>query len=448
MPIPTVISAPSQAETASRRLLFISYSHRNAQKYAEEFHRFLLLEIKGQPNCPYRETDIFFDRNGLKAGDYWDESIQAALEQAGALIFLVSDDSLSSEYCRERELRIAVQRGLLVIPVVLCACPWDTYPLPGDALKRSIGALSGVPKDDNSHLIPISRWKDRKDGWDRCVDQIVRALSGGMQRETQTPVPVQKRASPLPPLLPYFCNQEAVEKSFNEKVEQWAQSALILFMKGTLDDRLPRFWERLKEKNLTGFAQLTGRTPILEERPFRWPTCDGTRTRKNLIAAVLTGLSDALTGNPFAIRAPSDLSAKLREFNGVVPLIASLPNEPLKELSATLRALIDLLEACPEDTPLHRLVIAFFIESEDLLKKSPLAKALKLRKSPRLHLVELEPLRELEDHDVRDWYRMQRVDQYLKLNEPTLLDEIFTKKERNRIRFRRFEEELDRLQSA
>jgi hypothetical protein len=347
----------------------------------------------------------------------------------------VSDNSLDSKYCIERELRTAVQRGIPVIPVVLCKCPWEEQPLPGDVQERRLGALGALPKDENFTLLPVKNWPDRNAAWNSVVDQIAQALLA-MAGSHEPPAQMAARPSApaVPPLLPYFCDQGDVERGFNHGIKLWRQSALLVLIKGTLEDRPPKFWERLCAKNLADYVSATREAQVLEQRPLAWPSAwDGARVLRGLEADVLHVLSDSLTGNKFRIDTSASLAAKLEELDGVLPLIAGLPDEPIKALSASLCALLNLIEACPEHAPLDRLVIAFIVESDQLIQYATLAKKLKLSGFARTQVLELDRLEELTPEDVRFWHREHQVNRYCRHDEEGIVAHIFQSVERIRL---------------
>lgn len=441
MPLPRALAATAAAAAApasvpappagAGRLLFVSYSHRDMRGYADAFHRYLRLMLRNTPGLGFGEDDVFFDRQGLKAGDDWDQSIQSALERAAVLVLLVSDNSLASRYCVDTELGAAVRRGIPVLPVVLCECPWEGQPLPGDAAGRRLAALQALPKDEAFQLRPVRNWRDRNAAWDAVVDQLAAALRGGAAAAGPAPEPVRPApgaACALPPLLPYFCDQQPAERAFNQGVMRWRGSALLVLVKGVFEDRPPQFWARLRHKNLGGLAALR-QSQVLDQRPLCWPSAlDGTRVSRSIGDDVRLALAEALTRNPYGLDGespPLALAAALQGLGGVLPLMASLPAEPRKALSAGLLALLALLESAPESAPLERLVIAFLVEDEALIAERNLVRRLGLEGHQRTQVVELERLRELVPDDVVRWHRDQELHRWCSLDEHALSLRVF-----------------------
>lgn len=440
MPLPQVTHQPPSSRSAARKLLFVSYSHADMAEYGADFIKYLTLKVRGQPDLGYEEADIFFDKNRLKAGEFWDEKLQTALEQAGALIFLVSPNSLFSKYCMEREVGTAIQRGIPVIPVVLCECPWEGQPLSGDRLRRKLGDVGALPKSANFSLVPVKNWPDMASAWDATVDQIAEAL----QSAPAVPPTGRAHAAGLSPLLPYFCDQQRVEMGFNRGMMGWSAASLLVLIKGVIDDRPPRFWDRLREKNLADFASARRQLPLLEQRALNWPSAwDGARVRKDMEADILCALSDSITGNAFGIDSPATLSNRLDELTGVLPLLATLPDEPVKALCAGLQALLKVFAACPDHAQLDRLVIAFVIENDELLADANLAKHLKLAGNGRVQVVDLDRLLELDEEEVRIWHRTQDLEKLCAIDEHSLVAEVF--KDTKTLRFGQFEARLKPL---
>lgn len=445
MPLPQ----PSHAHTMASGLstggvLFVSYAHEDLLEFAAPFIDYLILKLRGLPELGYGEADIFFDRNRLKAGQFWDEAIQTALERADALIFLLSPHALLSQYCMERELATAAQRGIRIIPVLLQACPWASLPLPGDPRKRRLGDIGALPKAEDFSLRPVSDWATPEAAWDATVDQLVEALQGAAAPGV-TSVPARPSCPPCPPpLLPYFCDQQPIEAAFNRGMLEWSAAALLVLVKGLIDDRPLRFWDRLRQKNLADFTTARRQLPLLEQRALNWPSAwDGARVRKTMTVDVLCALSDALTGNTFAIASPEALATRLDALHGVLPLMTTLPDEPPRALAAGLQALCGIFAACPGHAPLDRLVIAFVIEDGALIAADNLLKRFKLAGHARVRVVELEPLQALTRDEVRIWHRSQQVEKFCDLDEPSLLTAVFDDAES--LRFGLFESRLKPL---
>jgi len=136
--------------------LFISYSHKD-DAWREKLEAHLaLLKRSGV-------FDVWHDRR-ISAGREWEGEISAALEQADAILLLISADFLASDYCHDREMTRALQRhdegSARVVPVILRACDWQA---------AAFGKLQALPRDGQ----PVD---GHPDGVDRAMTQVAVAL--------------------------------------------------------------------------------------------------------------------------------------------------------------------------------------------------------------------------------------------------------------------------------
>jgi hypothetical protein len=110
------------AGTAPR--VFVSYSHRD-KVWLERFR---------EMQDPLARQDLLavWDDTRMVPGE-WQPQIDAAMRQADVALFLVSSHFLASDFVNREELpellRLAGQRGLRVVWVLLDVCLWETTPL-------------------------------------------------------------------------------------------------------------------------------------------------------------------------------------------------------------------------------------------------------------------------------------------------------------------------------
>jgi len=95
--------------------VFISYSHQDAEFVESLAH-----------NLMVRKTHVWFDRWEIKVGDSLLTKVQAALQSASALLVVLSQASVESEWCK-REVNAALTRELeerkvLLLPLRLDSC--------------------------------------------------------------------------------------------------------------------------------------------------------------------------------------------------------------------------------------------------------------------------------------------------------------------------------------
>ena len=426
MPLPILQPPKHTADHDSRQCrVFVSYSHRDAED-ALRFMDFLRLKLRGLGTTGIREEHVYFDRQKLLAGDEWDDSIQRALEEAEYLVFLVSVASLNSKYCVARELAIAVARGVHVLPVILKPCPWDGLPVPGDPEARKLGAFGAVPKDDAFALRPVSKWESDADAWNTVVDQLGERLL----RDRGAPVipaSIARAGAPaaarLTALLPYFCNEVAVVNDFNARVRQWDSAALLVLARGCHEDNVPRFWDRLRVKNLADYLKIHN-GELLEPRPLVWPEASGRRRGAAELASDMLGaLSEGLTGNSFHLKDVTAIAEWLSGLSGVQPLVTTLPRARKPILALGLRTLLDLIEQCG-DPAVHRLVIAVVIESDAARSDKDLVKSMKLGVYRHTRIIDLLPLDEIEVEDIRRWHRDHNIETLCRMSEDEFLRRV------------------------
>jgi len=77
------------------------------------------------------DIELFTDRD-IEPGDWWEQRIREQIGQADIVIFLLSIDSLTSDFIRRVEIplfqRFQRERGLRIIPILLRSCPYIHYP--------------------------------------------------------------------------------------------------------------------------------------------------------------------------------------------------------------------------------------------------------------------------------------------------------------------------------
>jgi hypothetical protein len=103
----------------------------------------------------------------ITAGQQWGEKIDHHLEDADLIMLLVSADFLASGYCRNVELKRAMERHKAdearVVPVILRACDWQA---------ESFGELQALPKDAK----PVKSWDDIDEAFTDIAKGIRKAV--------------------------------------------------------------------------------------------------------------------------------------------------------------------------------------------------------------------------------------------------------------------------------
>lgn len=158
--------------------VFICYSHRD-----DPYRRDLETHLAGLQGL----LEVWSDRH-IEAGLEWDKTIGERLETADIFLLLISPDFLASEFCRERELKRAMERHeagkARVIPVFVRPCYWQ---------GMVFGKIQGVP-DSNK---PISRWEDRDEAFTIVVAEIHKAAAS-LHKAAASLRPHEPLAGPKP----------------------------------------------------------------------------------------------------------------------------------------------------------------------------------------------------------------------------------------------------------
>jgi len=150
--------------------IFISYAHED-EELKDELDKHLKVLKRSS------KVEIWNDRE-LVAGQEWDASIMAELQQANIILLLVSVDFNASDFIWDKELAAAMERhkegSARVVPVILRKCDWDEMPY---------AILQALPKN----ATPVTEYPDRDvafteiaEGVERLVDDINRQSGLGV----------------------------------------------------------------------------------------------------------------------------------------------------------------------------------------------------------------------------------------------------------------------------
>lgn len=149
---------PEEATVVDRDQVFISYA-REDSKLMEE----LTVHLKPYKLPKWIDTDI-------KAGANWEDELRAAVKQTRVAVFLVSPDSLASDFINDEELGplvAAKEAGeVTIVWVQLRPCAYDQTPL------KDLQAVVSPPADP---VAGLSRAK-RDEAWVRVSREVKKAL--------------------------------------------------------------------------------------------------------------------------------------------------------------------------------------------------------------------------------------------------------------------------------
>ncbi|HET9643360.1 MAG TPA: toll/interleukin-1 receptor domain-containing protein, partial [Burkholderiaceae bacterium] len=135
-----------------RSKLFLSYSRADS-KWRERFCR--------QLHALVMPDDLWVDLQSIEGGQDWESRIDEALAEARCALVLVTPAYLDLDSYSRRELgRLAQeqQRGLVLLPVLVADCPWQSVPaLAKVQFLRWQGGTRRVPADlgEREELKPL-----------------------------------------------------------------------------------------------------------------------------------------------------------------------------------------------------------------------------------------------------------------------------------------------------
>lgn len=173
--------------------LFISYAHKNESCKDR-------LKISLAPLVRNRWIEVWDDRE-IPAGADWRSSIEAAMDEADAVAFLLDDDFLASGFCMDVEVPAFLQNqrdsGTLILYVVTDHCGWKEFDY--------IGKFKVIPLDGR----PITTYRPYSKAYTHIAEEIKNSLA---LHQPKTP-PV-----PPPPAAPAGFNLAAPIESATPKM--------------------------------------------------------------------------------------------------------------------------------------------------------------------------------------------------------------------------------------
>ncbi|MBA3805221.1 MAG: TIR domain-containing protein [Acidobacteria bacterium] len=140
--------------------IFVSYSHKDER---------LLNELKTHLS-PLRRQKLIesWDDRDIEAGDDWREKINENLERADIIILLISSDFINSDYCIEKEMKLALARHekkeARVVPVIVRDTKWE--------LISELSKLQAIPKNGKA----VRNWANKDTAWKDVSDRIEKMI--------------------------------------------------------------------------------------------------------------------------------------------------------------------------------------------------------------------------------------------------------------------------------
>jgi hypothetical protein len=149
--------------------VFCSYSHKD-ERYRKQFEAHVAQLVRD------KLIHVWQDRRIVAGGD-WAGEIDEELNSADIVALFVSADFLKSDYCYEKEMKVALERDAKgearVVPIIVRPCDWQ------NALFNRLQAL---PTDAK----PITKWKNRDEAWTvvaNCLRLTVQAVIEKVQKK-------------------------------------------------------------------------------------------------------------------------------------------------------------------------------------------------------------------------------------------------------------------------
>ena len=180
--------------------VFTSYAQANREKHLEKFIDEFSEQVGSLLGLADRTTIVFFDRNGVKAGDEWSPTIIDALRHAKILVCLMSPTYLGREWCG-RELEMFLGRlGKLHLPEGTSAhfifpiwwqMPVSPRPLPAKLCKWHHRDAGFPPRYEALGVKGLARkalWQQFRVMADRLAELIVLTLNGDHHLPSGDPI--------------------------------------------------------------------------------------------------------------------------------------------------------------------------------------------------------------------------------------------------------------------
>ena len=149
----------------------MSYAHRD-ERLRDELAKHL---------SPLRRSaliETWYDRR-IIPGTVLDDAIDQCLTTADLILLLISPDFINSDYCYQREMRVALERHrkgtARVIPIILRPVDWQGTP---------IGRLLATPRDGKA----VTTWHRRDDAFLDVATSVRRAAEELCIRRADIPM--------------------------------------------------------------------------------------------------------------------------------------------------------------------------------------------------------------------------------------------------------------------
>ena len=144
----------SKSPTFSIRL-FYSYSHKDSP-FREKMEKTLKLLEENDGLKQWSDRSI-------RPGEHISDTIKQNMEKSDILAFLISNDFLASDACKEEwnyAKTLAKNRNSSRIPIILKECPWQNF--------DDMQSMMALPQDGK----PVTKFGDREEAWRQVYEGI------------------------------------------------------------------------------------------------------------------------------------------------------------------------------------------------------------------------------------------------------------------------------------
>jgi hypothetical protein len=187
----------------------------------------------------------------ITAGSDLDQSISSELESAKIILLLVSAQFIASDYCYEKEMKLALERAqegsAVVIPVILHPCDWQTAPF---------GHLRATPMDGK----PVSMYANHHEAF-AIIAKDVREAAGAAAVPRSTPERLRSESSEPPAFRGSRSSNLRIKKRFSDherdKFLEDSYDYIARYLESSLQElsaRNPQIKTEFKRLNATSCA--------------------------------------------------------------------------------------------------------------------------------------------------------------------------------------------------
>jgi WD40 repeat protein/energy-coupling factor transporter ATP-binding protein EcfA2 len=147
--------------------IFVSYSHKDDDLCQK-------LNTHLQSLVRQGEIVLWSDRD-INSGREWAAELKKNLESAQIILLLISPDFITSNYCYDKEMKLAIDRynkgeDIRIIPIILRPCDWKFSP---------VDKLQALPKNS----LAVSLWDDIDSAF-FDIEQGIKKIINSIQLET------------------------------------------------------------------------------------------------------------------------------------------------------------------------------------------------------------------------------------------------------------------------